>query len=92
MEGSLRSAAYVLHRILDKKGTSLKKKEDGSFAFMREAGLQVEEEYFGRLQEWADHLDSPELGMDYLYQPGTANAGSAPVEKGPEIQQKSRNG
>ena len=69
MEGSLRSAVYVLHRILDKKA-------DGTFerlAWLR-AGepevdgeeLCVDKKYLKSLRKWADHLDTIGPGEPYL--------------------------
>jgi hypothetical protein len=76
MEGSLRSAAYVLHRILDKK-------EDGSFDFMPwllaeddpgadRAALRVEKNYLQSLQKWAERLDGYSVTTSYLYDPDAA--------------------
>jgi hypothetical protein len=77
MEGSLRSAAYVLHRILDKK-------EDGSFDFMPwlleyidiprvdPTALCVEKNYLQSLRRWAKRIDGYGVTTPYLYAPDAA--------------------
>jgi monoamine oxidase len=70
MEGSLRSAAYVLHRILDKKaGGKFDRlpwllEEDGSD--LDKEGLRVQRAYLRALRKWAESLDSLEATESYL--------------------------
>ena len=71
MEGSLRSAAYVLHRILDRKtdGTyeplPWLREEDSSKA--DEEALCVKKDYLRSLRQWAANLDDVERGENYLH-------------------------
>jgi len=72
MEGSLRSAVYVMHRILDRK-------DGNTFEFMPwllvddraadRAALRVEEKYLVSLRKWAAHLDSYNMTTLYMYAP-----------------------
>jgi hypothetical protein len=72
IEGSLRSAVYVMHRILDRK-------DGNTFEFMPwllvddraadRAALRVEEKYLESLRKWATHLDSYNMTTLFMYAP-----------------------
>jgi hypothetical protein len=51
MEGSLRSGAYVLHRILHRDGTN------PILGWLADAGLMVRPDYLASLRNWATSLD-----------------------------------
>lgn len=70
MEGSLRSAVYALHRILDKNA-------DGSYrppvwliqnqSATTEHSLQLDQQYFHELSTWVDRLDKIDVDAPFLY-------------------------
>jgi hypothetical protein len=71
MEGSLRSATYVLHRILDgnaETGSPLLPwlRADGADASA--AVLTVNPKYLEQLRLWVSKLDSVSAGEEFLYQ------------------------
>jgi hypothetical protein len=60
IEGSLRSAVYVLHRILD--STS----ELNSLSWLKSSNIDVETAYLKALQHWVRELDDPKNKGSYL--------------------------
>ena len=72
MEGSLRSAAYVLHRILDGNERESAKLMPWLIADDSKAdptALRVETKYLGSLRSWAARLDGYDAGTSFLYEP-----------------------
>jgi monoamine oxidase len=63
MEGSLRSAVYALHRILDRES-----EYDSELRWLKEALGDINGDYLNGLQHWVEALDNlkPEPG-DHLY-------------------------
>lgn len=70
MEGSLRSAVYVLHRILDKKADGTLERlpwllEEGATGPL--TGLRVDRTYLEALRKWAERLDAIEPDTPFTY-------------------------
>jgi monoamine oxidase len=69
IEGALRSAVYVLHRILDRKSSGSFEplpwllEENGVAAATR--SLTVDREYLGALRQWVANLDEIERGASF---------------------------
>jgi hypothetical protein len=63
MEGSLRSAVYALHRILDEES-------NGNYAiglsWLEGAKIDVESKYLGELNAWVAQLDATNPKDDFL--------------------------
>jgi hypothetical protein len=77
MEGSLRSAVYSLHRILDDKG-----EPQTWLNWLEDSGIAVKENYLKALKRWAGNLDN-EHGQDrkFLYKGVEDESGKG--EQGP---------
>lgn len=67
MEGSLRSAVYSLHRILDKVKNH--ERYVSGLSWLEKAGIRVEGKYLDRLNAWVTNLDNIDVEKEkFLYE------------------------